>query len=43
MVRLAALMSVCSHIGSDTEPSESEPDVDLAADEYQDRPLNDQQ
>ncbi len=43
MVRLAALMSVCSHIGSDTEPSPSELDVDLAADEYQDRPLNDQQ
>ena len=43
MVRLAALMSVCSHIGSDTEPSPSELDVDLAADEYQDGPLNDQQ
>ena len=43
MVRLAALMSVRSHIGSDTEPSPSELDVNLAADEYQDRPLNDPQ
>ena len=42
-MRLAALISVRSHIGNDTEPSPSELDVALVADEYEHGSLDDQQ